>query len=385
MDCDPGEIFFVVINGKIECMTYDSMDEIIRKSNYKGKIIPNLYDFVQITQHFAPQLTNKQREIFRVLYIAIIKNDYERVLNILRETQIDVNEIYDHEEKGNLFELALFDQHFEIADLLLEYGARPNLDEIIKSHLHYSYCDPELENPVTEYLLKKGANPLQYYHHESTFDNVRRHCSDNENREYILNLLDEYARKKCTNLNTAILMEETSDKNIPIYYYINPQKVTYCFDVNDISYILENRKNPFTNSRISRRILNDMEVWLNSINIPQKRIEVQRPVEVLSNNIAQINPYVADTIPQIIQKIQEDDYLFLLAKQTVGLYDESKEEFINHLTELSKTYTNLYPIMGLFVDLSDMYRENLNSIDELRGFLQEINDDRDIAIGERLL
>lgn len=71
-------------------------------------------------------------------------------------------------------------------------------------------------------------------------------------------IMDEDERKHCVNLTTRS-GRNVLDTEVPIFLYgDNP---TYCFDISDVEYVLDNQTNPYSNEQVSEEDWEEIHIW----------------------------------------------------------------------------------------------------------------------------
>lgn len=170
-------------------------------------------------------------------------------------------------------------------------------------------------------------------------------------------------RSLCVNENTAITFDSVS--NVPVYFFENSQRV-YCFGIEDIEYILSEKKNPFTNQSIPETCLKEMEEWLEKQ--PKSKPEIlpknEQNITKLIRNLEQIDPYLTSNIPFILKKLEISSFLQNIVKMSVD-YD-SFENLIETLGNVSVLEENRYRVYSLFKNLQEFISGSYTNLNDFR-------------------
>src|SRR6056297_85715 len=106
---------------------------------------------------------------------------------------------------------------------------------------------------------------------------------------------------ECSNPETAIYNYDV--KKVPIIQ-IKQYGQVFCFDYNDVDYIIQYNKNPFNGKAFDNETMNQLNQWFETQEEPIDEQEEEIPeIQLLKNEliekISRINPYVGNLIPEL--------------------------------------------------------------------------------------
>mgnify|MGYP000238532255 CR=1 FL=1 len=122
-------------------------------------------------------------------------------------------------------------------------------------------------------------------------------------------------RRRCVNQRTSITMEEI--ETVVEIYMMKKGNISFCFDVNDVKYIIETGQNPLTREDISFEEYDKMEEWLSTYSSKEEDEEFDNFQNSKTEFI----------------RLMEDDFPYLPITQFFDVKDSLKLKVLTTLLE----------------------------------------------------